>query len=862
MKRTYLYAVLMTAGIAVATNIIGQQRPGTPNGPAPANGADTTRRGPGGASAASKPGPKLYKEVITDKAVTDKGMFDVHKVDDRWFFEIPDKLLGRDILVVGRISKGAVGVRAGGGFSGFAGDQISESVIRFEKGPNNKMFLKSISYLEAGRDSSEGMFRNVMNSNIQPIASAFDIKAFSKDSTGTVIDMTDFISGDNDLFFFESGAKRQFSIGGIQSDKSYIGSIRSYPENLEIKTVKSYSKSSGAPGGVPSPLAAPGGGSSTPATFELNTSLVLLPATPMKPRYFDDRVGFFTTQTITDFDLNPQGIEKYRMIARYRLEPKNEDIEKYKRGELVEPKKQIVYYIDPTTPKKWIPYLIQGVSDWQDAFENAGFKNAIVGKVAPTPQEDSTFSLEDARHSAIVYKPSEVANASGPNVHDPRSGEIIEAHVNWYHNVMNLVRNWYLTQAGASDKKAQKMQFDDETMGQLIRFVSSHEVGHTLGLRHNFGASSTIPVEKLRDRAWVEKNRPAPTIMDYARFNYVAQPEDNMSQEGLGLGNRIGAYDKWAIEWGYKWLPEAKTADDEVAILNKLTMEKLKDPTLWWGDGEGNRDDPRSQSEDLGDNAMKASTYGIKNLQRIITQLPDWTKEANKDYNNLQELYGQVGIQMGRYIGHVASNIGGIQRTPKRVEQSGAVYEFTPKAKQKEAMGWLQDNVFKTPLWMVQRQMTHLLNMEAKSQILSLQNRALGLLVNANTMGKLLRAETESSDPYTLTEMMNDLRSGIFSELAGKKPIDVYRRQLQKAYAERLIGLLAPPSSNTISIGGGTFSISSGLSPTSDATSIVKAQARALQGQVKAAAASYADAASKNHLLDLSDRITQALDPK
>lgn len=849
---------LLATGLISGAVGMAQQRPGPP---VPPGGADTSKvRSLSSATPKSTTGPKAFKEVITDKAIATAGMFTVYKLEDKYYFEIPNRLMGRDILVVARISKGGVGVR--NGFSGYAGDEINENVIRFDKGVNNKIFLKNVSYLETGRDSAEGMFKNVINSNVQPIAAAFDIKAWGKDSASSVvIEVTDYINGDNDIFFFDGGTKRSLSLGGLQSDKSYIIGVRSFPENIEIKTLKSYSKTSGGqiPGLPPGAGPAPG---STPATLELNTSLVLLPEVAMKPRYFDDRIGYFTTQTITDFDLNPQGVERYRLINRYRLEPKDADIEKYKRGELVEPKKQIVYYIDPTTPKKWIPYLIEGVNDWQKAFEKAGFKNAIVGKLAPTAAEDSTFSLEDARHSAIVYKPSDVPNASGPNIHDPRSGEIIESHVNWYHNVMLLLRNWYMVQTGATDPKARKMVFDDETMGLLIRFVSSHEVGHTLGLRHNFGSSSTVPVEKLRDKKWVSENKPAPTIMDYARFNYVAQPEDGMDQIGLGLGERIGDYDKWAIEWGYRYLGDLKTADDEVPVLNKLVVEKLKERRFWWGDGEGNRGDPRSQTEDLGDNAMKASSYGIKNLQRVLANLPEWTRESNKAFDGLADMYGQVTGQFGRYIGHVTNNIGGLQRTPKRVEQPGAVFEFTPKTVQKEAITWLQDNVFTTPQWVINKNIAPLINTSTLTVIGSLQDRALNGLLSSNTVGNLIRFEAEDpTNAYSLTEMINDLRKNIFSELTSKKSISVYRRQLQKSFTEKVIAIVNPPATSTITINFPGLSTAA-PSKNSDLLSVAKAQLRALQNELKAASPLIADAASKNHLIDLQDRIKTALDPK
>lgn len=802
-------------------------------------------------------GPKPYADVITAKAKTDKGLFTTHKVDDKYFFEIPDSLLGREILVVNRISKAPTGPRAG--FLGYAGDQIGENVISFEKGPNNKLFLRSNSFDEAGRDSA-GMYNAVRNSNVQPIVASFDIKAFAKDSVtnakGTVIDVTDYLMGDNDILFFDGSIKRALGLTGFQRETSYINDVNSYPTNIEIKTVKTYMRTpTPAGGGMAISFGPVAGGA--PSTFELNSSMILLPKEPMKPRYFDPRVGFFAT-SYTDFDANPQGIEKIRMVTRWRLEPKPEDVEKYKRGELVEPARQIVYYIDPATPKKWVPYLIQGVNDWQKAFEKAGFKNAIVAKLAPT--NDPSWSLEDARHSAIVYKPSDVPNAQGPHVHDPRSGEILESHINWFHNVMSLVRDWYMIQTAAVDPRARQLQFPDSLMGELIRFVSSHEVGHTLGLRHNFGSSSTVPVENLRNKAWVEANGHTPSIMDYARFNYVAQPEDKISEKGLFP--RIGDYDTWAIEWGYKWMPDYKTAQDEVPALNKLTSEKMKNRRLWFGT-EVDPDDPRAQNEDLGDNAMKASAYGIKNLQRIIVKLPEWTKEANRDYTSLNQIYTQLTGQFTRYMGHVAKNIGGIQTTPKMQEEGGVVIEFTSKARQKEAMQFLQTQLFTTPTWLVQPKIADLTGANAMTTILGIQNSVLGRLLSNNTFNKMFRAEASGEkNIYTATEMVTDLRNGIWSELASHKAINIYRRNLQKAYVEQLVGnLKSDGPAITVSAGRG-FVLPSDYSKTTDAISIAKAQLRILQGEIRAALPAYKDGASRAHLLDVNDRITEVLDPK
>ena len=508
-----------------------------------------------------------------------------------------------------------------------------------------------------------------------------------------------------------------------------------------------------------------------------------------------------------------------------------------------------------------MPYVIQGVNDWQKSFEKAGFKNGIVAKMAAS--NDPSWSLEDARHSAIVYKPSDVANAQGPHVHDPRSGEILESHINWFHNVMNLVRDWYFIQTAAVDPRARSLNFSDTLMGQLIRFVSSHEVGHTLGLRHNYGSSSTVPVESLRNKSWVEANGHTPSIMDYARFNYVAQPEDSITEKGLFP--RIGDYDMWAIEWGYKWMPNYQTAQDEVPALNKLTMEKMKNKRLWFGT-EVDPDDPRAQNEDLGDNAIKASAYGIKNLQRIIVKLPEWTKEANKDYTGLTELYSQLTTQFQRYMGHVAKNIGGIQTTPKMQEEAGMVVEFTPAARQKEAMAFLQAQLFKTPTWLIQNNIAGLTGTNDMTTILGAQNNVLGRLLSNNTFNKLFRYEASGlKTVYSASEMVTDLRKGIWSELSARKPIDIYRRNLQKAFVEQLIGNLRPDGTPTITLSSGrgtSVFMASDYSKTTDAISIAKAQLRSLQSEIRAALPAYKDAASRAHLHDVSDRIQEVLEVK
>jgi hypothetical protein len=811
---------------------------------------DSTARPPMPAKSSPKTAPKKFGEVITAAAIADSGLFNVYKQDDKVFFEIGDSLLGRDILVVNRISKSAAGLRSS--MMGYSGDEIGENVIRFEKGPNNRIFLKNISYAEISKDSSQPMFNAVMNSNIQPIAAAFDIKAISDKGTSTVIDMTDYIQGDNDIFFFDSRVKTNLKLGAVQQDKSYIVDVKSYPINTEIKTVKTYSKTGGQPG----PGMSVQGGN---ATLELNSSMILLPAVPMQSRYFDPRVGFFTT-TVTDFDVDPQGVKRLSMVTRWRLEPKPEDLEKYKRGELVEPVKPIIFYIDPATPKKWVPYLIQGVNDWQAAFEKAGFKNAIMAKAAPTREQDSTWSLEDARFSAIVYKPSDIPNASGPHIHDPRSGEIMESHINWYHNVMRLLRNWYFVQCSPNDPRARKMQFDDALMGELIRFVSSHEVGHTLGLRHNFGSSSAYPVEKLRDKVWTKENGFAASIMDYARFNYVAQPGDGIS--GSDLYPRINFYDKWAIEWGYKLVAGARTPEEEKAVLNKWTVEKLKDKKYWFGT-ESNPDDPRSQNEDLGDNAMKAGAYGIKNLQRIMPNLLTWTKEDNEGYANLSELYREVNTQFGRYLGHVVKNIGGIYETPKTVEQEGGIYESVPKNIQLEAVQFLNEQVFTTPRWLLDKDILSRTGSNATTIVSARQTPVLDRMLSVGTITKLINNEAnDATNAYQATAFLNDVKKGIFSEIYARKTIDVFRRNLQKSYVQHIIQLISPAESQMMNPMMIMFGVAPADPTKSDVSSIARAHLVSLRNDIRAAATATQDPLSRYHLSDLAERINQALEPK
>jgi hypothetical protein len=477
--------------------------------------------------------------------------------------------------------------------------------------------------------------------------------------------------------------------------------------------------------------------------------------------------------------------------------------------------------------------------------------------------------MEDARYSVIRYFASSTENAYGPQVHDPRSGEILESHIGWYHNVMKLVHDWYMVQTAAVDPRARKMKFDDDLMGDLIRFVSSHEVGHTLGLRHNMGSSSKTPVAKLRDKAWVEANGHTASIMDYARFNYVAQPEDNITK--TGLYPRIGDYDHWAMKWGYGYIA-GNNEEEQKKTSSKLITETLKsNPRTWFGTYEGgNLADPRSQSEDLSDNAVVASEYGVKNLQRIIVNLPEWTKEEGDLNENIATMYGQLLGQFRRYVGHVTRNIGGVYETFKTAEQNEPVYEITPKAMQRDALGFLNKQLFQTPKWLIVNDIWDKINVPGSTNpIVTAQEAALASVLSGDRINRMqFCVERFGADKaYSGLDMMNDLQTDLFSELKSNKTIDSYRRMLQKSYVDKLDNLINGSSGGTtiVVFGGGQAGpnpYQSGLNSRSDVYSIARAQLVQLRGQVNTAAAGATDRMSKIHLQDLADKIKKALDPK
>ena len=774
LKKATLLLLTFCIGLGCAENLSAQKKgkKAAPVQTAQAAKDSTAKKAP------APKGPANLAKFIKPSAKIMRGMTTVYHQDNKYYININDTLLGRDIRMVSRIAKGAEGIR--NDFDGYAGDDINAATFRFEKGPNNKIFMRTVSFKER---SNEILPENVEGSNLTAIAFAFDIKAQSSDKKDNLIEVTDLLLSDTEYIFFKKRSKTSYKLGGLQKDKSYITSVKTFPINTEFRVVHTYAKQSGSP----------------TATFELNSSFVLLPKVPMTPRYADSRVGYFTVN-YTDFDRHPQKVERTALITRWRLEPKPEDVEKYKRGELVEPAKPIVFYIDPTTPKEWVPYLIQGVNDWQPAFEKAGFKNAIYALEAPTFEEDSTWSLEDARHSAIVYKPSSTPNASGPHINDPRSGEIIESHVNWYHNVMSLLHKWYFIQCSPVDPAAREMTFDSKLMGELIRFVSSHEVGHTLGLRHNFLASAIYNPEQLRDVNFLKENGHATSIMDYARFNYVAQPGDNIPRELLFP--KINHYDFWAIEWGYRRFPEIDNPEKELPKVNQWIIEKVKNPLYQFGT-ESSQSDPRLQSEDLGNNHMVSNEYGIKNLKYIMNNLVEWTSIPNQEYDNLKDYYGEVVKQYRRYINHVATWIGGVYEEPKTVEQPGAIYTPVEKSKQKEAWDFLKRNFFTPQTWIIPDEVLNKIVTRGDLTMSTIYSSVLKNLMSKRVMMNLCNDDlVNGSKGYTMENFFTDMNAAVWTTISTDRTKAQCQRILQKCYVKSLIDLYEGNSDMSRMMGG------------------------------------------------------------
>ncbi len=836
MDRRLPLRTLIAFLVLVLAAASGCIRPAQVPARGPSPGAAARPGGPGGPRGRESEGPRKYAEVVPDSAVTDSGMVHVHRVGETVLFEIPNDVLDREILLVTRTA----GVPTGMGYGGL---KLNTQTLRWEKrNGKDEVLLRVVGHVNVADDSLP-IFRAVRNANFEPILMSFDVEAYNEDSTSVVIDATPLFAKDVPMLGLRQSFRDQYRIRSLDESRSSIEWVRSFPRNVEVRQILTYSAQR-----------PPSNATTGTVTVEMNQSMILLPETPMQPRLWDERVGFFRVDQV-DYGRSDQTVVTRRYITRWRLEPR--DTAAFRRGELVEPVKPIVYYIDPATPEKWRPYLKAGIEDWNEAFEAAGFRNAIEGRMPPSPEEDPEFSPEDIRYSVIRWFPSEVQNAFGPHVHDPRSGEILESDIGWYHNVARLLRNWYLIQTAAANPQARNAFFDDSVMGKLIQFVATHEVGHTLGLPHNMKASAAFPVDSLRAPGFVCREGVAPSVMDYARYNYVAQPED----EGACFDPRIGAYDRYAIAWGYRPILEAASADAEKPTLDAWIREHEDNPVYYFGDPSAV--DPTSLTEAIGSDAMEASELGIANLKRILPNLYAWTRRDGDDFTELRDLYDNLIGQWNRYMGHVLTNVGGVTRTRKAFGQEGPVYEIVPEATQRRALAFLARQAFEPPEWLIEPEILEKLESpRTVERMRGLQAGVLNRTLDPGRMQRLIEAEARlGADAYGLGELLTDVREAVWGELAGARPIGVYRRNLQRAHLERLEFLMTNElTALPVFFRFGDFFTPVDISQ-SDIRAYVRGDLEALRREVERAIPRARDRATRLHLEDALVRIERTLDP-
>jgi hypothetical protein len=796
---------------------------------------------PRGGPLSSEPQP--YEKVITKDAKSKTGIFTVHSIKDKYYYEIPKSELNKQFLWNTQIAKTTEG-------AGYGGQQLASRVVRWELN-GNKVNLRSVDFSVVA-DPKSPIAQAVEAANNDTIIMTLPVAAFSKDGD-PVVEVTRLFSTDVSEF----SARQRLNASGMDASRSYIERISPYPENIEAVATLTYTRAQPPPGALGAPnLAAAGGMRPGSATIVLHHSMVKLPEQPLLPRIFDERVGFFT-QNLLDYSRDEQRAPHVRYIARWRLEKKDPS------ADLSEPVKPIVYYVDSATPVKWREWIKKGIESWQPAFEAAGFKNAIIGKFAPTPEEDPEFNPEDVRYSVVRWLPSTIENAVGPHISDPRTGEILNADIQFYHNVMNLQRDWYFVQVGPLDPRAQQLPLPDDLMGRLLEFVVAHEVGHTLGLQHNMKASSTYPQEKVRDRDWLHTMGAAPSIMDYARFNYVAQPEDKIPVEDLVP--RIGPYDVFAIKWGYTPLPEARTSDEEKPALDKWAREQDTTPWYRFSTAGAAGSDPGELTEAIGDaDAIKSTAAGLKNLQRVAQMLlPATTTKPGEPFDDLAELYGRMLGQWTLEMNHVAAIVGGFDTQEKYAGQTGVIFTPVSKDRQKEAVKFLNENAFVTPTWAIDSKILRRIQaVGVLATIRSAQGSVLNNLLNSPRFNRLVEQEALDGKPaYSAVEFLADVRSGVWKELADPQVrIDAYRRNLQRAFLDLV---------NT-KVNGNAPNLPANLPPelaaqlavSGDEKPLYRSELRSLNASIASAIGKAGDRETSAHLEAARDQIAKILDPK
>jgi hypothetical protein len=831
MRPVHLILILGALGCSRGTSA-GSQQPA----PSRSTGPQDTSRAAGGRQASDPTAPRPYNQVITANAVTDSGVFLVHRIGEKLYYEIPRNMFGRQFrMVVDR--RGTIrGI-------GYAGEQIAARVVRWDR-INNRVLVRMISYAMRA-DSGLPVARSVDLSNTPPILKSFDVAAWSPRDSNAVIEVTSLFTTDvSELNVRQLGVR----VRRFDPARSFVERARSFPINVEVTALQTFEIDSlpGAPG------AAAFDRSLNSMTIPTNFSMVLLPERRMQPRMCDNRLGYFSLG-FEDYGADEPKVPTRCYITRWRLEPKDST------AAVSDPVKPIVFYVDPATPEKWVPWIIKGVEMWEPVFRAAGFSNAITARPAPTEQQDPEFDLDDARYSAIRWLPSTIENAYGPHVNDPRTGEILQSNIGWFQNITSLLQAWYWVQAGAVDPRARRLPFPDSLMGEMVAYVSAHEVGHTLGLPHNQLSSGYYPVDSLRSATYTRANGTSYSIMDYARNNYVAQPGDNVQ-----LMPKIGPWDFYIVNWGYRRFPGARRPEDERPILDSLA--RLQDAQPWLRFGNPDGIDPRTQTEALGDDPVKATTYGLANIKRLVPMLiPASTTNQLDDYDLLDDLYDRLIAQWGLEMNHVAVVVGGVYRHEKYPNQQGVIHAAVPRARQVAAVRFLNENAFATPSYFLDTEVLRRIEPSGfVDRIRVRQNALLNTLFNDARLGRLAEqaATAGQQQAYTLADLFGDTRRGIFAELSGNRAVDPYRRNLQQSFVDQMERLITTPLMTPVPPQLQGFP---GFNPTvrpSDARALARLELQGLQSALRTAAPRAADRTTRAHFGDLEARIDRILNPR